>query len=214
MFAGFLGKFWERYADAPKGVKVVVLKAITNLRLRDIAGVASCTYGTAKVMASREKYKPLREKVLRDFVEELEEQVKGKAKKHWKRVAEEGVGLSSFDPTEDFPHVQIYSRELRERLSERASELLQLALKKAENPEEAFALADVAATFKWLSLGGSKSFSRVRWSFQGPVLAKAMEVMAEEVIAEGNEKLASALLAGSSLVKSVIPLFKVETNGK
>ncbi|RLF37048.1 MAG: hypothetical protein DRN03_02935, partial [Thermoplasmata archaeon] len=119
MFAGFLGKFWERYADAPKGVKVVVLKALTNLRLRDIARVAGCTYGTAKVVASQERYKPLREKVLCDFIEELEEQVKSKAVEHLKRVTEE-KDPSPFDPTGDFPHVQIYSRELRERLSERA----------------------------------------------------------------------------------------------
>ena len=203
MFAGFLGKFWERYADAPKGVKVVVLKALTNLRLRDIARVAGCTYGTAKVVASQERYKPLREKVLCDFIEELEEQVKSKAVEHLKRVTEE-KDPSPFDPTGDFPHVQIYSRELRERLSERASELLQLALKKADNPEEAFALADVAATFKWLSLGGGESFDSVYRSFKGPVLARILRAEAQRAITEGNEEFALIWLLGAILVEMAV----------
>jgi len=203
VFAGFLGKFWERYADAPKGVKVVVLKALTNLRLRDIARVAGCTYGTAKVVASQERYKPLREKVLCDFIEELEEQVKSKAVEHLKRVTEE-KDPSPFDPTGDFPHVQIYSRELRERLSERASELLQLALKKADNPEEAFALADVAATFKWLSLGGGESFDSVYRSFKGPVLARILRTEAQRAITEGNEEFALISLLGAILVEMAV----------
>jgi len=168
-FSGFLGEFLRKYDLPSQGIpekarKAGLLRAVTNLKLKDIALRVGYTYGTLRGYTAQSEFKRLIEEARKAFVDKLTARVEEKARKYWEKLEEmeEAEELPLFDPTGLFKDCKLYNEEVRKKLEALADEILEKVRTKKCAEEDMPVLVDTSASLWWISTGGKENFANIR----------------------------------------------------